>query len=87
MKIHRTKGKISRTIKEYKVVAFGHQLTVPVGSTVTNSTAMGPDDNCRFWDAYQGAIRAQFGANPTMLLHDLQYRGLNIPTEYCEPYN
>lgn len=96
MKDFATKKKVSRkqaqTVKEYRITAFGYDLVIPAGSIVSNDTACGPDDNYRFWVGYHAEVKKQhgqasiLGATPPLLLHDLSYRGINVPAEYCEPY-
>lgn len=77
-----TTHKTARTIKEYTTDKFmdRYTITVPVGSVVWNTTAMGPDDNYRFWSDYHGKVEP-------IHHHDLEYYGLDIPAEYCEPYD
>ena len=83
----RTTPKTAKTIREYKT-EYGDKLkyhiTVPAGSTVTNQTACGPDDNYRFLRGV--STKTLVGYDAGMLAHDLTYYGLNIPAEYCEPY-
>ena len=82
----KTTYKTSKTIKEYKIV-FGvmkYEITVPVGSTVSNKTALGYDDRYRFLINFK--TRELVGYQAGMLAHDLTYYGLNIPAEFCEPY-
>lgn len=81
-----TKLKFATTIREYKTKAFGWDIVVPVGSSVSNNTAMGPDDNYRFWDGFEKEIQKLTGFANSPLAHDLAHYGLNIPAEYCEPW-
>ena len=74
--------KHAKTIKPYETHFRGYDFTVPVGSLVSNNTAQGTNDNSRFWEDFEETIPEH-----TMLYHDLTYYGLNIPAEYCEPYN
>lgn len=78
--------KTAKTIKEYKTTygSLAYFITVPVGSTVSNQTALGPDDNYRFLTQFD--TKKLVGYKAPMLAHDLTYYGLNIPAEYCEPY-
>lgn len=78
--------KTAKTIKEYKTTygRLQYAITVPVGSTVSNSTAMGNDDKCRFLTNF--STKVLVGYDAPMLAHDLTYYGLDIPAEYCEPY-
>lgn len=67
----------------------GHELTifVPLGSTVSNKTAMGYDNNYRYWTDYKDSLIKQFGLEGYKALrHDMEHRGVNVPEEYCEPY-
>jgi hypothetical protein len=81
-----TKLKHAKTIKPYATAFKGWEITVPVGSTVSNQTAMGPDDSVRFWADWRHTAREITGYDRSILAHDLQHYGLNIPAEYCEPY-
>lgn len=75
--------KTATTIKEYQTTygTFKTPVVVPVGSVVSNRTACGYDDNYRFWqDFYKSGLGE-------IMNHDLKHYGLNIPAEYCEPYN
>jgi len=76
----------AKTIKEYRVTHAGYEIVVPVGSTVTSCTAMGDDQNYRFWIGYEKQIKKLTGSRDSLLARDLWYTGLNIPAEYCEPY-
>ena len=80
------KLKTARTIKEYQVDAFGYQITIPVGSLVSNQTACGLNDNYRFWIDWHDTAKKLTGTNDSLLAHDLRYRGINVPAEFCEPY-
>ena len=75
--------KISKTIKEYKVKAFGYDIVVPVGSHVSNNTAMGRDDNYRFWGEWAELVEKLTGYKGSMLAHDIEHYGINIPAEFC----
>lgn len=80
--------KTAKTIKEYKTQygqgGLKYGITVPVGSMVSNRTACGYDDEYRF---LQGVpTKTLVGYDAPMLAHDLAHYGLNIPAEYCEPY-
>lgn len=78
--------KSAKTIKEYSAEMSGYNIVVPVGSIVNNSTALGYDDNYRFWQDYKKTTKQLTGFWNSILDHDLYYYGLNIPAEYCEPY-
>lgn len=87
----KTTAKTARTIKDYTTTfyggsRYGTEITVPAGSTVSNVSAMGADDNYRVWENYTATIKAQLPEMFAALRHDLHYHGLNIPAEYCEPY-
>lgn len=82
----KTTYKSAKTIKEYSTEFGGYNIVVPVGSIVNNSTALGCDDNYRFWQDYQKTTKQLTGFDNNILDHDLYYYGLNIPAEYCEPY-
>lgn len=86
----KTTYKSAKTTKEYKTKFAGWDIIVPVGSIVNNivnnSTALGYDDNYRFWQDYQKVTKQLTGFDNNILDHDLYYYGLNIPAEYCEPY-
>ena len=78
--------KIATTTREYKT-KYGrleYEITVPAGSRVTNQTALGYDDNCRFLEGVP--TKTLVGFDAPMLAHDINYYGLNIPAEYCSPY-
>ena len=80
--------KTAKTIKEFRAEkCMGYGLViVPVGSRVSNNTACGNDDSYRFWLDYHKVAEEVSGFKDSMLHHDMKYRGLNIPAEYCEPY-
>jgi len=73
-----TRYKTAKTIREYKAVIHGYHSVIPVGTTVTNKTACGFDDNYRFCAPWEGM--------PDGIRHDLEHYGINVPAEYCEPY-
>jgi hypothetical protein len=81
-------AKTAKTTKEYKVNYKGYELTIPLGSTVTNKTAIGHDDNYRFLSQSDcnRIAKEVTGYKTSILFHDLTYYGLNIPAEYCESY-
>lgn len=84
--------KTAKTIKDYVVKNYrgqgnhGHSYTVPAGSSISNHTACGNDDNYRFWTDFHKIAEETTGFKDSILAHDLTYYGLNIPAEYCEPY-
>ena len=76
-----------KTTKDYVVKFRGYQgFTVPAGSIVTNVTACGVDNNYHFWTDFYKIAEEVSGFKDSILRHDLTYYGLNIPAEYCEPY-
>ena len=80
------KYKRAKTVKPYTINFKGYDIAVPVGSIVSNRTACGPDDNYRFWQDWHNIAKDLTGFNNSILSHDLEYYGLNIPAEFCEPY-
>ena len=76
----------AKVIRPYQVEKFGYTIVVPVGATVNNQTACGPDNNYRFWDDWQSTAKALTGYENSTLAHDLTYYGINVPAEFCEPY-
>jgi hypothetical protein len=78
--------KTAKTIKEFKTNYKGYDLVIPKGSTVTNQTALGPDDNYHFWNVSLEYVEKITGVKNSILLFDLAHYGLNIPAEFCEPY-
>ncbi len=78
--------KSAKTIKDYPVKYHGYSFTVPAGSKVSNHTACGNDDSYRFWQDWQKVAEKVTGFKHSALAHDLTYYGLNIPSEYCTPY-
>lgn len=85
----KTPYKTAKTIKPYTCICKGWKITVPAGSTVSNQTACGNDDYYRFffWQGWRKQIRDLTGFPNSMLAHDLEHYGLNIPAEYCESYS
>ena len=80
--------KTSKTIKPFTTNFMGliNPITVPTGSIVSNKTAMGYDDNYRFWTDFHKEAKRITGFKDSILKHDLTYYGINVPGEYCEPY-
>jgi hypothetical protein len=78
--------KRSKTNKEYKTRYDGYDIVLPAGTEVTNQTALGPDDNYRFVVNTSKLAKEVSGLSHSILEHDLKYRGLNVPEEYCDPY-
>jgi len=79
--------KTSVTLRPYPVKYDGYDIVVPAGSRVSNQTACGPDDAYRFWQDWQKIVKDLTGFDRSILAHDLEHYGLNIPAEYCEPYS
>jgi hypothetical protein len=79
--------KTARTIKPYPTIFKCHKFTVPKGSTVSNKTARGYDDNYRFWTSWKNFVEKLTDFKDSSLAHDLKYYGLNIPAEYCEAWH
>ena len=86
--MNKTTFKTAKTIKEYTVNYGGYDMIIPAGSTVSNSTACGNDDNYRFLsNADCSAIAEKVtGYKNSITLHDMLHYGLNVPAEFCEPY-
>jgi hypothetical protein len=84
--LNRTTFKKSVTTKPYSVKYKGWDLTVPAGAIVSNRTAGGYDDTYRFWENWGAYVKELTGYPNSMLAHDLTHYGLNIPAEFCEPY-
>lgn len=80
--------KRAKTTTDYRVEnLYGYgPVTVPAGSTVTNKTAVDNDDSYHFWVDFNKVAEEVSGYKDSLLHHDLRYYGLNIPKEYCEPY-
>ena len=76
----------ARTIKPYTTQVFGVKITVPAGSIVSNQTACGPDNRYRFWLDFRKEVVRLTGVSGSILAHDLEYYGINVPAEFCEPY-
>ena len=76
-----------KTSKEYKVhfkaanTDYGI-LTIPKGTLLTHQTACGPDENYHFVDDFSWVERNEDGSKQYGLLHDLEYRGIDVPKEY-----
>lgn len=78
--------KTSKTKREYRCRYRGYDLVIPVGSVVSNRTACGADDSYRFLQDTNELARQVTGFPTSTLQHDLTYYGLNIPADYCHPY-
>ena len=82
----KTPHKTAKVISPYSVKYKGYDITVPVGATVSNSTACGNDDAYRFWQDWRAEAERLTGYKNSILAHDLAHYGLNVPAEYCEEY-
>jgi hypothetical protein len=87
--------KISFTKKPYRVNLEGFKFVVPKGCKVSNKTAMGADDNYHFLairnvcpEPALISLEEWWSGNdmPLTLIHELTYKGVNIPAEYCNEY-
>ena len=83
----KTPYKQAFTIKDYPISYKGYNIIVPKGSIIANQTAMGCDDNYRFWIDFHKYAEKITGFKNSILKHDLTYYGINVPAEYCEPYS
>lgn len=86
MNTFKDEHKTAKTTKEYSTKFKGWEIVIPVGSIVSNKTAMGFDDRYRFWENWRKVAEELTGHKHSILAHDLTYYGINIPAEYCEPY-
>lgn len=58
-------------------------ITVPKGTPVTNQTALGIDKNYHFVNSY-GWVKSNYPEVASILIHDLQHYGLNVPKEFID---
>lgn len=78
--------KRARVIRDYQVNFRGYDLVVQAGTLVTNHTACGCDDAYRF-PAVCRPIAETSGLKYTgALVHDLMHYGINVPAEFCGPW-
>ena len=70
--------KTAKLVKDYEVTFKGWKLVVPTGTTVSNKTECGFNDNYRFANRFDGL--------PDGAFFDFDHYGINVPAEYCEPY-
>ena len=76
-----------KTSKEYKVhfkaanTDYGI-LTIPKGTLLTHQTANGFDEKYHFVNEFSWVELTEDGTKQFGLLHDLEYRGINVPKEY-----
>jgi hypothetical protein len=78
--------KTAFVVKPYTTRYGGYEITVPIGSVVSNKTACGYDDTYRFWQNFHTVAKQLTGFERSILAHDLTHYGLNVPAEFCEPY-
>ncbi len=78
--------KTSTLSKPYVATYGGYTFTIPAGWPVSNTTACGPDDSYRFVSNVRKLAADVTGLPDSMLRHDLEHYGLNVPEEYCTPY-
>lgn len=83
---HMKNYKTAMVTRPYRVSYKGWDIEVPVGAMVSNKTACGPDDGYRFWIGWSKQVRELTGFPNSTLAHDLTYYGLNVPAEFCSPY-
>lgn len=71
--------------KEDYTVEFMHygSIIVPKGTRTTHETATGIDKKYNFVDQFDW-VKRDYPSFASILIHDLQIRGLNIPKEYLE---
>jgi len=62
-----------------KMDFMGESLEIPKGTRITNQTACGKDDNYNFIDDFSWYKPHLKGFAREMALHDMIYRGVNIP--------
>ena len=63
---------------------MGMDLVIPKGTRVTNQTANGIDDDYNFIDDFSWHKPELTGFARSMELHDMTYRGINIPKDKIE---
>ena len=80
------KLKTRKTIRPYYLFFRGYDIIIPTGSTVSNYTACGIDDNYRFWTDFDAIAEKMTGFSDSTLKYELKHYRINIPAEYCEPY-
>jgi hypothetical protein len=56
-------------------------ITIPMGTRVTNRTALGVDPKYHFVNEY-GWITKQYPDIANILIHDAKYYGIDIPAEF-----
>lgn len=58
-------------------------ITVPAGELTNHNTALGYDENYNFVCSF-GWIESNYPTISCLLLHDVKYYGINVPSEYLE---
>ena len=66
-------------------INFRHygDITVPKGTRLTHQTAMGIDKKYHFVDEF-GWIKKDYPDYGSILLHDAEHYGINIPEEFVD---
>lgn len=73
-----------KTSKDYTLEFRNYgTITVPAGTALTHRTAMGIDLDYHFVADY-GWIADNYKSIDRVLLHDVQYYGINVPVEYVD---
>ncbi len=85
MKIRR-RYKTAKMINAFTVNYGGYNFTLPVGWPVCNRTAYGHDDAYRIACNTGKLAEKVTGHSRSLLAHDLEYRGLIVPADFCGPY-
>jgi len=79
-----------KTKRDYKVhfvvdgVTDHGILTIPKGTYLTHQTANGINENYHFVADFSWVKKHKDGSLDRLLLHDLSYRGIDVPKEYVE---
>ena len=83
-----TPYRTAKVIRPYSVKAFGYDIVIPVGSTVSNSTGTtyGNDDSYHFWEDFRTEVERLTGFENSTLVHDLTYHEIDVPAEYCSEW-
>lgn len=82
----RGKPKRARVIRDYLVSFRSYDLIVKAGTLVTNHTACGCDDAYRFPVACRPIAETSGMKYTGALVHDLMHYGINVPAEFCGPW-
>jgi len=70
-----------RTNKAITGTFYGMDITIPKGTALTHNTACGIDKNYHFVSDWSWLEPEKQGFGRTMLLHDLEHRGVNVNKE------